>query len=274
MDEIKSADAHSDDKLKPRTPAFATFDSNTDKLLHLLRFKVRGSKHFVEELQRVIEPKVTALCMEIAQPRSSSALPTSQPTEIAQRLSSDVVAPITKFVNASLTFYQWLPVIIVTIVETYLKDVRVFQAQVDPAVMESSHQKVMYAEVLQAQSINDLVKEMQGRWARNFVDDGGPTRWIKSLTNMGARGYEPQTAERMETLWGVRHVIVHSAGVATPDFVRRHADYGAQVGANIVIRLDQVREWIESVYNFVHVTDSYFAQRYAPATELTQINME
>jgi len=82
---------------------------------------------------------------------------------------------------------------------------------------------------------------------------------------MGARGYEPQTAERMETLWGVRHVIVHSAGIATPDFVRRHADYGAQVGASIVIRLAQVQEWIESIYNFVDVTDSYFAQRYASA---------
>jgi len=177
MDEIKSASAHSDDSSKPRTPVYATFDSNTDKLLHLLQFKVRGSEHFVEELKRVIDPKVTALCTEIAQPRSSSSsLPASQPTEIEQRLSSDVVAPIHEFVNGWLTLNQWLPVIIVTIVETYLKDVRVFQAQIDPAAMESSDQKVTYAEVLQAQSINDLLIEMQGRWAKNFVDDGGPTR--------------------------------------------------------------------------------------------------
>jgi hypothetical protein len=263
MDEIKSADLNTGSK--PRTPAFATFDSNTDKLLHLLQFNVRGSKDFVDELQRVIEPKVTALCAEIEQSRSSSSLPASQPTEIAQRLSSDVVAPIHKFVNAWLTFNQWLPVMIVTIVETYLKDVRVFQAQVDPAVMESSDQKITYEEVLHAESINDLVKEMRGRWARNLIDDGGPTRWIKRLTNMGARGYEPQTAERMETLWGVRHVIVHSAGVATPDFVRHHANYGAQVGADITIRLDQVQEWIVAIYDFVNVTDSYFAQRYASA---------
>src|SRR6266496_4211668 len=145
-----------------------------------------------------------------------------------------------------------------------LKDVRMFEARVNPAIMESSEQCATYAEVVRSRSIEELTEEMQSRWARNFVDDGGPVRWIDKLTRMGARGYDSQAASKMETLWGVRHVIVHSAGVATADFVRRHPNFGAKVAENILIRPDQLCEWISVIYHFVDVTDSYFVQRYGP----------
>ena len=74
---------------------------------------------------------------------------------------------------------------------------------------------------------------------------------------------KPDTAKEMEILWGLRHVIVHSAGIATPEFVRRHPEFGASSGKNVVVRLDQISEWIKVIYDFVDVTDSYFAQRYA-----------
>ena len=64
--------------------------------------------------------------------------------------------------------------------------------------------------------------------------------------------------------WGVRHVIVHSGGVATPDFVRRHPDFGAKVGDSILIRSDQLIEWISVIGHFVDVTDFYFVKRYGP----------
>jgi hypothetical protein len=187
-----------------------------------------------------------------------------QSGEIAREISDILTNPVKQFTGGLLTIHQWIPVILVTTVEAYLKDVRIFEAKVNPTIMKSSEQSVTYAEVVRSQSIGDLTGEMQSRWARKFVDDGGPARWIDSLTKMGARVYDSQAANKMETLWGVRHVIVHSAGVATSDFVRRHPDYGAKVGASISIRFDQLAEWISVAYHFVDATDSYFVQRYGP----------
>jgi hypothetical protein len=41
-------------------------------------------------------------------------------------------------------------------------------------------------------------------------------------------------------------------------------DFGAKVAENILIRQDQLLEWISVIYHFVEVTDSYFVQRYGP----------
>jgi hypothetical protein len=73
----------------------------------------------------------------------------------------------------------------------------------------------------------------------------------------------------METLWGVRHLIVHSAGVATPAFVHRHPEIGATVGESILIRSGQISAWVDVIYHFVDVTDFYFVQRYGPGTGST-----
>ena len=137
-------------------------------------------------------------------------------------------------------------------------------SQLAGLIMESSEQSASYAEVKRAQFLEELTEELQSRWARNFVDDGGPDRWIKRLTKMGARGYGPETADEMETLWGVRHLLVHSVGVGTPDFVRRHPEIGIKVGESILIRSNQLTAWIKVAYHFVDVTDFYFMQRYGP----------
>jgi hypothetical protein len=268
---------------KIRTPAYATFESNTDKLVHLFAITRRGTEHFVDEMKNSIDPEITALCTNLTSLRSRSPNDTNreqlnkEESEIAlergkivEKIKNVFIQPAHQFTEGLLTINQWLPVILVTIVEAYLKEVRIFEAKINPAVMDSSDQSVTYRDVVRAESIGDLTAEMQSKWARNFVDDGGPSRWIEKLTRMGARGYDSQTADKMETLWGVRHVIVHSAGVVTWDFVRHHPNFGVQVGANIRISFNQVLEWIRLVYDFVDVTDSYFAQRYVSALRTTE----
>ena len=117
----------------------------------------------------------------------------------------------------------------------------------------------------------ELKEKLPPRWASHFLDDHerGPDSWIKKLTKMGARGYRPETANEMEILWRVRHLIVHSRGVATPQFVRRHPEIGAKVGESILIRSAHLTAWITVVYHFVDVTDFYFVQRYRPGTVST-----
>lgn len=55
-----------------------------------------------------------------------------------------------------------------------------FEAKVNPSIMESSQQSASYAEVVSSESIDDLKEEMQFRWARNFIDDGGPVAGLIS----------------------------------------------------------------------------------------------
>ena len=262
------------------TPAYASFDANMDKLTHLLGFIFRGVENFSHELKSSIKPKFAELCAEIATlgrnpetkqidevtdneaQANSSAETKRRGAELSRQLSNVALEPLEEFASGFSTLRQWIPVILVTTVEAYLKDVRMFEAKVNPAIMQSSEQAVTYGEVLRARSTEDLAEEMQSRWAMNFVDDGGPTRWIDRLTRMGARTYDSQTAKTMEILWGVRHVIVHSAGLVTLDFVRRHPEFGATVGKDIVITLDQIKKWSGVAHHFVDVTDLYFAQRY------------
>jgi hypothetical protein len=276
MDRAEQPDASSlSGEAKARTPAYASFESSTDKLFHLLRFILRGTESFRDELETKLAPEAMSIATEIAQVgRPQGEEPSGQEArnsaemmdDLGKRISDTLVGPVKQFTAGWLTVREWIPVLLVTAVEAYLKDVRIYAAKVDPAIMESSEQSASYAEVVRALSIEELTEELQSRWARKFVDDGGPERWIKRLTKMGARGYRPETANEMETLWGVRHLLVHSRGVATPEFVRRHPGVGAKVGESILIRSAQLTAWITVADHFVDVTDFYFVQRYGLGT--------
>jgi len=286
MDRVEEPNASSpSDESRARTPAYASFDSNNDKLKHLFRLILRGMQAFADELETKVDPEIERLFRP--QTKEASDQETDRGAHYAeqdlsdrgksaempgrvQRISDILLEPLEQFTGGLVTILQWIPVILVTTVEAYLKDVLIYAAKVDPAIMESTGQTASYAEVVRARSLEELTEELQSRWARKFVDDGGPDGWIKRLTKMGAREYRSEAASQMETLWGVRHVIVHSAGVATPDFVRRHPEIGAKVGESILIRSHQILPWVDVIYHFVDVTDFYFVQRYGQGTGSTR----
>lgn len=66
MDTVKDPDADlNTHNLKTRTPAYANFDVNTDKLSHLLDFVRRGTEHFVDELKNSVVPAIRLLSIEL-----------------------------------------------------------------------------------------------------------------------------------------------------------------------------------------------------------------
>ena len=269
MDKVEEPTASSPSG-QAHTPAFAIFESSTDKLFALLQFILHGIRGFNDALEHKVTPEVVSIAEEIAQ--VGKAASDQEARDSAVQRISDALKPINHFTGGLLTAREWIPVLLVTTVEAYLEDVLIYAAKVDPAIMESSRATVPYAKVVGARSLEELREELKEklppRWARNFLDDHerGPDSWIKKLTKMGARGYRPGTANEMETLWRVRHLIVHSRGVATPEFVRRHPEIGAKVGESILIRSAHLTAWITVVYHFVEVTDFYFVQRYGPGT--------
>ena len=248
---------------KPQTPPYVTFNSNIKSLTQFYALVSRGSQHFQDEMENNVRPKVREIYKQIEEVGAPGREDvTSKKIQLVQQISDLLLGPIDEFTRGVLTSHIWTPVILVSIVEAYLKDVRIFEAKVNPEIMDASEQSVSYADVMEAHSIEELTEEMQSRWARRFVEDGGPRRWIDRFTRMGAREYDPDCGDKMETLWGVRHLVVHSAGVVTRDFVRRHPDYGAKVGEQIKVGSNRLLEWIRTVGGFVEVTDSYFVNRY------------
>src|SRR6185436_19306976 len=97
---------------------------------------------------------------------------------------------------------------------------------------------------------------------RGWLNEGGPSRWIERLGKMGARGYSKDLGPRLERFWGIRHVVVHAAGVATADFVKRHPGVVKAPGNRVRVDYHDLEKFVEDVGGFVEPTDRYFLGRY------------
>jgi hypothetical protein len=233
-----------------RTPTYVNgFGPNTDKLSHLLAFSQNAITNYMTKLAG-LWPTLEGL--------SGSQAPQ---VDKLKTIVQEIHKHVTELTGGVLAIHEMMPVIFVAVVEAYLKDVLIFAAGIDTSLMDCTGQTVTYQDALNAKSLEELLIELRSKWARTFVDSGGPTTWIGSLEAMGARGYLPETVSQMEMLWGVRHLIVHSAGVANADFVRTHPELKAQVGKRFIVNNAQIREWSAAMYDFVDVTDRYFVRR-------------
>lgn len=176
-------------------------------------------------------------------------------------ITKEVAKQVTDFAGGVLVIHEMMPVLFVAIVEAYLKDVLIYAAGIDSSLAQRTGHSATYQEALDAKSLEDLKLKLRSKWARSFVDNGGPTTWIKKFESMGASGYRPETVGQMERLWGIRHLIVHSAGIANAEFVRRHPELKAQVGKRFIVSSAHFKPWGVAIYNFVKVTDQYFVRR-------------
>jgi hypothetical protein len=150
----------------------------------------------------------------------------------------------------------------VTCVEAYLQDLLSVAASVDPELMSESQQLAPYADVIAATSLTELANELRARWARGWLSDGGPTRWISRLERMGARGYPVDLVPRLELISGIRHAAVHAAGVATVDFVKRHPGVVTAAGDRLRVKSKDYAAFFDAIKGFVEPTERFFLARY------------
>ena len=166
-------------------------------------------------------------------------------------------------ITSAIAFLDdWHVVMVVTFVESYLEDVLADAAGEDPSLMAKSEQAVTYADAVAAESLAALRTEIRHRWSRNFVNDGGPPRWIDRLTRMGASGYERDLGMSLDEFWGMRHMVVHSAGRVTPDFVRRHPSLKRTIGTRLDTTKEQILYYSRQALALVSVTDKFIARRF------------
>jgi len=238
------------------TPAYENgFGPNTDKLDHLLKFTHEGVRSYSATISEKLEAATAKVEAGAIQQESTVAI------------LHEAAEQISQFGGGLRIIQGLMPVLMVTIVEAYLKDVLIYGAEMDGTLMKDSGQTASYKELLNAESLKEVILELRGKWAKNFVDKGGPTEWIKRLTSMGARGYRPSTLALMEALWGVRHLMVHSAGIVTPEFARRHSHFQKKIGDHFIVANNHLQQWLAGIYDFVEVTDVYFVKRCAAKIE-------
>ena len=152
-------------------------------------------------------------------------------------------------------------VMLVTFGEAFLHDGLAECALADRSIMGNSEQRASYSEVVALGTFEAVERELRSRWARNFVDDGGPKRWIARLSKMFGGEYPADLVVQMEEAWGVRHMVVHHAGVATADFVMRHPRLTGVAGQRLSLPLQLVLDYAEAIGRFVRVTDNAVGRR-------------
>jgi hypothetical protein len=168
---------------------------------------------------------------------------------------------VSKYVELLGTLTLWQVVMLVTFVEAYLQDLLAAAASIDPDMMRESLQVAKYADIISATSLDELANDLRARWARNWSSDGGPTRWISRLKRMGAGGYPKNLASSLELIWGIRHVVVHAAGVASADFIKRHPGVPRQ-GERVRVPVGNLARFVRAVDSFLKPTEQFFLARY------------
>jgi hypothetical protein len=237
-------------KKQKHTPAYDNgFAPNTDKLHHLLQFSQNAVQNYTTQL-KVLSSNISGL-----------SGPGAAQAEKIRTITEEVLKSVKELTGGVLVTHEMMPVLIVAVVEAYLKDVLIYAAGLDRTLMQRSEQSATYQDTLNAESLEELLLDLRSKWARSFVDNGGPTTWIKSFEAMGARGYRPEIVTQMETLWGVRHLVVHSAGIPNINFVRSHPHLDAQAGKRFIVNNAHMKEWFTAMFDFVEVTDQYFSRR-------------
>jgi hypothetical protein len=232
---------------------------NLDSIAHMLTLGQRE----IDLLQTATTRLRTATTRLVTSVGKSPDPPTAK-TAVAKlhrsvdRYTRTAQTRLQRFETAAL----WQVVMLVTCVEAYLRDLLAAVASVDPELMDKSQQVAPYADVVSATSLDELASELRARWARGWLSDGGPTRWISRLERMGARGYPDGLARRLELMWGIRHVVVHAAGVATADFVKRHPGVVAAAGDRVRVGARNFDSFLEAARGFLEPTERYFVARY------------
>jgi hypothetical protein len=130
----------------PHTPAYASFDFNTDRLLHFIQFMGRGFQGIRQEatLSKTKSILFTPNDLEQelnAEETSSEAKKVKLTAEQVAEIKQEILEYGEKW-DAHLSGFsvgvQWIPVLIVTIVEAYLMDVLVYAASTDSTLMQKS----------------------------------------------------------------------------------------------------------------------------------------
>lgn len=231
----------------PHTRAWIAFEQNLVPITHMVYL---GGREI-----RLLKAEGVRLTTSLGNPID---LASKKNFAKLERWSKTLHARVERFGTVNL----WQVVMLVTCVEAYLQDLLSSAASVGPELMSDSKQVASYFDVVAATSLDELANDLRARWARGWLSEGGPTRWISRLVKMGARGYPTSLAGNLELIWGIRHAVVHTAGVATSDFVKRHPGVVKEAGVRLHTTSRDFGAFLGYARAFWEPTERFFLKRY------------
>ena len=160
------------------------------------------------------------------------------------------------------TITLWHIVVLVTCVEAYLQDILADAAAVDHTLMASSEQMASYHEVLATPSIEALSQKMRERWAKRWLSDGGPARWIERFKRMGMTEISPtELSSTLELVWRMRHVIVHRAGRIDANFRSHHPRFKPS-SDKLRITLAELETYMRAAFSLLEPIERFALARW------------
>lgn len=165
-------------------------------------------------------------------------------------------------INVQYSMLSWQVAMRVSAVEAYLQDALTFLAVYDEEFIRSrkSRQQVDYDSIRNSSDYDRSLFDFCSRWARSFVGDGGPQRWVESLRGAGLGRFENTNLVELEAMWGYRHVRVHNGGRLTAEFATRHPEATERLGAHGLV-LSDFNAWCAEADSFVFEAERGIAGR-------------
>jgi hypothetical protein len=192
--------------------------------------------------------------------------PRGEEQEVQPRLEDITKEIDTQFsgpwvIDTKAIMLKWRVVMQVTAVEVYLQDALTHFALYDPNLLRDRGIKKewSYEDVYNHTEADSMLLGFCRKWAKNFVQDGGPKLWTKKLEKIGVRGYTEEDTDELEAMWGMRHMVVHNAGRMTLEFATRHPRY-AEVIYNGEFAISHFSRWHLATWEFVRTTDKFIGE--------------
>lgn len=176
------------------------------------------------------------------------------------RIENDFAGPWG--IDVQYSMLSWQVAMRVSAVEAYLQDALTFLAVYDEEFIRSrkSRQQVDYDSIRNSSDYDRPLFDFCSRWARNFVGDGGPRRWVESLRGAGLGRFDSTNLAELEAMWGYRHVRIHNGGRLTPEFATRHPEVTERLGEH-GLTLSDFAAWCEEADAFVGEAEGGIAGR-------------
>jgi hypothetical protein len=227
----------------PQTEARKTFDANIEPmnaLVHRLHPKelIRATKSVKRAREKWIETKDKA------------------DVKALTRATASLTKTTNRWLGLRKFSFESMSIMLVVFLEAYLEDGLIELATRKPAVLRDVPAPEA-SRVFEVETLDKLRDEVRRRWAQSKVH-GGPEKWGKMLTGMGARGYVKEEMHALQHLWDTRNLIVHSRSIMSAAYAKKYKSFGALSGMKIVVALDIFSLWLKAITSFMDVTDAFF----------------
>src|SRR3990170_3144163 len=185
--------------------------------------------------------------------------------EFFDRRPSHITPPGAAFLKNSEQLYGLWFFAINTLIEAYMKDALTFAASMDSAIMQMPPGRP--PSPLRSQSTGGAASATSARkWARAWLrSHKGPAKWIQGFEQLGVSGFTQHLDDRLYELLGVRHLVVHSAGVVDEEYLRHHPTSPWAVGAEASIDEGMLHGFVQTTFEFFAPIEAHLVNRFIRA---------